>query len=67
MTAPRPDGGGAGPQSSRPRIPLICPRCGHEQRVVPGGPERAVRVVHVGTGREACESGDLARAPDEGT
>ncbi|MEV7026850.1 hypothetical protein [Kitasatospora sp. NPDC093558] len=51
---------------NRPRIPLICPRCGHEQRVVPGGPERAVRVVHVATGREACEPGDLARAPDEG-
>ncbi|MFD8756635.1 hypothetical protein ACFV0O_37495 [Kitasatospora sp. NPDC059577] len=67
MTAPRPAGGGAGQQSGRPRIPLICPRCGHEQQVVPGGPERAVKVVHVGTGREACEPGDLARAPDDGT
>ncbi|MEU4117329.1 hypothetical protein AB0F71_22865 [Kitasatospora sp. NPDC028055] len=68
MTAPHPDGGQSrsGRDPNRPRIPLICPRCGHEQRVVPGGPERAVRVVHVGTGREACEPGDLARAPDDG-
>ncbi|MFD7453972.1 hypothetical protein [Kitasatospora sp. NPDC059827] len=68
MTAPHPDGGQsqAGRDPNRPRIPLICPRCGHEQRVVPGGPERAVRVVHLGTGREACEPGDLARAPDDG-
>ncbi|MFJ9611416.1 hypothetical protein ACIRS1_34265 [Kitasatospora sp. NPDC101176] len=48
------------------RIPLICPRCGHEQRVVPGGPGRAVKVVHAGTGQEACEAADLAKAPEEG-
>ncbi|MFE6056555.1 hypothetical protein ACFQ6N_37930 [Kitasatospora sp. NPDC056446] len=67
MTTPRPGDGGAGRDPARPRIPLICPRCGHEQQVVPGGPGRAVKVVHVGTGREACEPGDLARAPDDGT
>ncbi|MEU9047199.1 MULTISPECIES: hypothetical protein [unclassified Kitasatospora] len=67
MSAPHPDGGGTGPAPSRPRIPLICPRCGHEQQVVPGGPDRAIKVVHVGTGREACEPGDLARAPDDDT
>ncbi|MFD5464462.1 hypothetical protein ACFWIQ_16795 [Kitasatospora sp. NPDC127059] len=66
MTAPHPGGDQAGRDPSRARIPLICPRCGHEQQVVPGGPERAVKVVHVGTGREACEPGDLARAPDDG-
>ncbi|MET8701599.1 hypothetical protein ACFVUH_03110 [Kitasatospora sp. NPDC058032] len=55
----------AGPGAPRSRIPLICPRCGREQRVVPGGPGRAVKVVHAGTGREACEPGDLARAPDD--
>ncbi|MFG3050086.1 hypothetical protein ACGFZP_03895 [Kitasatospora sp. NPDC048239] len=49
-----------------PTIPLICPRCGREQQVVPGGPERAVKVVHTGTGREACEPADLARAPGSG-
>ncbi|MFH9352095.1 hypothetical protein [Kitasatospora sp. NPDC017646] len=65
MTAPQPAGDQAGRDPERRRIPLICPRCGHEQQVVPGGPERAVKVVHVGTGREACEPGDLARAPDE--
>ncbi|GAA2831450.1 hypothetical protein GCM10010505_63980 [Kitasatospora aburaviensis] len=59
-------GGPPDPQPRRSRAPLLCPRCGHEQRVVPGGPERAVRVVHVGTGREACEPGDLARAPEDG-
>ncbi|MFF7989551.1 hypothetical protein ACFZDG_07130 [Kitasatospora xanthocidica] len=64
MTAPRP-GAGTGPEPARPRIPLICPRCGHEQKVVPGGPGRVVKVVHVGTGREACEPGDLAQAPDD--
>ncbi|WP_344469182.1 hypothetical protein [Kitasatospora kazusensis] len=37
------------------RIPLICPRCGRAQRVVPGGPERPARVVHEDTGQEACE------------
>ncbi|MER7846397.1 hypothetical protein ABTZ03_20855 [Kitasatospora sp. NPDC096077] len=67
MTAPHPHGDQAGRDPNRPRIPLICPRCGHEQQVVPGGPERAVKVVHVGTGREACEPGDLAVAPDDGT
>ncbi|MFF1874137.1 hypothetical protein [Streptomyces sp. CB03911] len=36
------------------RIPLICPRCGQPQRVVPGGADRVVRVVHSDTGREAC-------------
>ncbi|MER6299600.1 hypothetical protein ABT247_08500 [Kitasatospora sp. NPDC001539] len=66
MTTPRPDGDQADRRSQRPRIPLICPRCGHEQRVVPGGPERAVKVVHAGTGREACEPEDLAKAPDDG-
>ncbi|MEV7360740.1 hypothetical protein [Kitasatospora sp. NPDC091276] len=66
MSAPHPDGGHAGGREHRPRIPLICPRCGHEQRVVPGGPDRAVRVVHLATGREACEPGDLAKAPDDG-
>ncbi|WP_407914140.1 hypothetical protein [Kitasatospora sp. NE20-6] len=40
------------------RIPLICPRCGLPQRVLPGGPERLARVVHVGTGREACGPAD---------
>ncbi|GAB7186304.1 hypothetical protein ATKI12_6135 [Kitasatospora sp. Ki12] len=64
MTAPR-AGGGTGSEPARPRIPLICPRCGHEQQVVPGGPGRVVKVVHVGTGREACEPGDLAQAPDD--
>ncbi|MFF2043055.1 hypothetical protein ACFVVX_21795 [Kitasatospora sp. NPDC058170] len=49
-----------------PSIPLICPRCGREQQVVPGGPERAVKVVHAGTGREACEPADLAREPGSG-
>ncbi|AUY52462.1 hypothetical protein [Streptomyces sp. CB01881] len=49
-----------------PRIPLICPRCGHEQQVVPGDAGRAVMVVHVGTGRGACEPGDLAKAPENG-
>ncbi|MFD7414665.1 hypothetical protein ACFVZ3_17150 [Kitasatospora purpeofusca] len=57
----------AGPASHRSRIPLICPRCGKEQRVVPGGAGRAVKVVHAGTGQEACEPGDLARAPENGT
>ncbi|MFF2143978.1 hypothetical protein [Kitasatospora sp. NPDC058190] len=66
MTAPHPGADQAGRESHRPRIPLICPRCGHEQRVVPGGPERTIKVVHVATGREACEPGDLARAPDDG-
>ncbi|WP_030059399.1 MULTISPECIES: hypothetical protein [Streptomyces] len=66
MTTARPGGDGTEREpTTRPRIPLICPRCGHEQQVVPGGPERAVKVVHVGTGREACEPGDLARAPDD--
>ncbi len=37
------------------RIPLICPRCGRPQRVIPGGPEHLARVVHADTGREACE------------
>ncbi len=37
-----------------PRVPLICPRCGRPQRVVPGGPERPARIVHADTGREAC-------------
>jgi hypothetical protein len=36
------------------RIPLICPRCGRPQRVVPGGPDKVARVVHADTGREAC-------------
>ncbi|GAA0654619.1 hypothetical protein GCM10010193_00990 [Kitasatospora atroaurantiaca] len=40
------------------RIPLICPRCGHPQRVIPGGPEHPVRVVHAETGREECEPAD---------
>ncbi|WP_441246831.1 hypothetical protein [Kitasatospora sp. McL0602] len=40
------------------RIPLICPRCGRLQRVVPGGPERPARVVHDDTGREACTPAD---------
>ncbi|MEV8324473.1 hypothetical protein [Kitasatospora sp. NPDC056731] len=66
MSAPHPDGGHAGGREHRSRIPLICPRCGHEQRVVPGGPDRSVRVVHLATGREACEPGDLAKAPDDG-
>ncbi|MFJ2861999.1 hypothetical protein [Kitasatospora sp. NPDC087314] len=65
MTAPHSDGP-AGRESYRPRIPLICPRCGHEQRVVPGGPDRAIKVVHLATGREACEPDDLAKAPDDG-
>ncbi|MFJ9947179.1 hypothetical protein [Kitasatospora sp. NPDC091207] len=67
MTAPDAGGGPAAEEPRRTRIPLICPRCGHEQQVVPGGPGRAVRVVHVGTGREACEPGDLAKAPGDVT
>lgn len=35
-------------------LPLLCPRCGHRQRVVPGGPDRPVRIVHAETGREEC-------------
>ncbi|WP_405016676.1 hypothetical protein OHV05_05865 [Kitasatospora sp. NBC_00070] len=38
-----------------PKIPLICPRCGRPQQVVPGGPDRPARVVHRETGREECE------------
>ncbi|MGW6915180.1 hypothetical protein ACWGB8_15395 [Kitasatospora sp. NPDC054939] len=49
-----------------PTIPLMCPRCGLPQRVVPGGPQKPVRVVHDGTGREACEPGDLAEASEGG-
>lgn len=48
------------------RIPLICPRCGKTQRVVPGGPERPARVLHEETGREECEPAGSAsdgRAP----
>ncbi|MER5864973.1 hypothetical protein [Kitasatospora sp. NPDC002040] len=37
------------------KIPLICPRCGRPQRVVPGGPGHPAKVVHADTGREACE------------
>lgn len=66
MTAPGEATGPGRPEGRSPRIPLICPRCGHEQRVVPGGPGHAVKVVHVGTGQEACEPGDLARAPEDG-
>lgn len=44
------------------RVPLICPRCGHPQRVVPGGPERPIRVVHEATGREACTESEDAPA-----
>ncbi|WP_156178927.1 hypothetical protein [Saccharothrix sp. ST-888] len=43
-----------------PRIPLICPRCGRPQRVVPSTPDRTARVVHAETGREECEPADLA-------
>ncbi|MFC6598655.1 hypothetical protein [Kitasatospora paranensis] len=42
--------------------PLICPRCGREQRVVPGGPQRAAKVVHADTGREDCAAAE-AGAP----
>ena len=35
-------------------LPLLCPRCGREQRVIPGGPDKPVRVVHAATGREEC-------------
>ncbi|MEV7783243.1 hypothetical protein [Kitasatospora sp. NPDC088351] len=66
MTTPGRDGGPVAREPRKPGIPLICPRCGHEQQVVPGGPGRVVRVVHVGTGREACEPGDLATAPEDG-
>jgi len=62
-----PSEGAAGPAGHRSRIPLICPMCGKEQRVVPGGSGRAVKVVHAGTGQEACEPEDLARAPEDGT
>ncbi|MEU1509586.1 hypothetical protein [Kitasatospora sp. NPDC005748] len=65
MTAPQVGAGSGAEEPRRARIPLICPRCGREQQVVPGGPDRAVRVVHAGTGREACEPGDLATAPDD--
>ncbi|WP_431677749.1 hypothetical protein [Kitasatospora sp. KL5] len=41
-----------------PAVPLICPRCGLPQRVVPGGPQRPVKVVHADTGREGCERPD---------
>lgn len=50
-----------------PTIPLICPRCGHPQLVVPSDSARPILVVHEGTGREACEPGDLARAPEDVT
>ncbi|WP_406196977.1 hypothetical protein OH807_10970 [Kitasatospora sp. NBC_01560] len=71
MTTPEQGAGsGAGQHFAQehrsPRIPLLCPRCGHEQQVVPGGPGRAVKVVHVGTGQEACEPADLATAPEDG-
>jgi hypothetical protein len=42
-------------------LPLMCPRCGRPQRVVPGGPrkhdstDRPIRVVHTDTGLEECE------------
>jgi hypothetical protein len=36
------------------RLPLLCPRCGHEQQVVPGGPDTPVRVIHTDTGCEDC-------------
>ncbi|GLW52504.1 hypothetical protein [Kitasatospora phosalacinea] len=38
------------------RMPLLCPRCGHPQQVVhQDDPHHPVRVVHTGTGREACD------------
>ena len=40
------------------RIPLLCPRCGRPQRVIPGGPERAARIVHADTGRDSCNLPD---------
>jgi hypothetical protein len=43
--------------------PLICPRCGKEQRVVPGDPRRAVKVVHADTGREDCTAATGTPAP----
>lgn len=46
-----------------PKDPLICPRCGRPQRVVPGGPERAAKVVHADTGREECDPADGGRSP----
>ncbi|MFD0264864.1 hypothetical protein ACFVH7_42155 [Kitasatospora indigofera] len=50
------------------RIPLICPRCGRPQRVVPGGAGRVVRVVHSDTGREACgpDKDDVTPDPHAG-
>ncbi|MDH6576117.1 hypothetical protein [Kitasatospora sp. MAP5-34] len=48
-----------------PHIPLICPRCGHTQRFVPGDLEHPARVVHEDTGREACEpTGQGRESPD---
>ncbi|MEV8098121.1 hypothetical protein [Kitasatospora sp. NPDC085879] len=41
-------------------VALLCPRCGRPQRVVPGGPQRPVKVVHDDTGREDCERPDPA-------
>jgi len=42
-------------------LPLICPRCGRPQQVVPSGSGRhheqqhpPVRVVHTATGEEEC-------------
>ncbi|MCX5213838.1 hypothetical protein OG689_31985 [Kitasatospora sp. NBC_00240] len=47
------------------RIPLICPRCGQPQRVVPGG-DRVVRVVHADTGRAACGSDEAESGAESG-
>ncbi|MFF4338890.1 hypothetical protein ACFY00_02990 [Kitasatospora sp. NPDC001540] len=41
------------------QMPLLCPRCGRPQQVVhEDDPHHPVRVVHTGTGREACDGPD---------
>ncbi|MCP2312417.1 MULTISPECIES: hypothetical protein [Kitasatospora] len=44
------------------KIPLLCPRCGHAQRVEPGGPQKTLRVVHADTGEESCRPVETAVA-----
>ncbi|MER8184816.1 hypothetical protein [Kitasatospora sp. NPDC094015] len=43
--------------------PLLCPRCGRPQRMVPGGPERPAKAVHADTGREDCDPAPAGRPP----
>ncbi|MFC8715946.1 hypothetical protein [Kitasatospora sp. NPDC057198] len=47
------------------QMPLLCPRCGRPQQVVhQEDPRHPVRVVHTGTGREACERPEPAEQPE---